>query len=451
MIGKSAYVIGLLFSILMLLISSIFWMDSVIYSPGLTFMITIIGIIFIYKLFPCEMLMLGFQIFSLLFMLFSNVIIEGGAYIVEQFRYGYMNGSTLVLSFYILLPIFVGVFFLRGLIYQKINISERRINKGFSLLILIGLGIIVIYIFLIAKSRILTLGIGNRFIFWTELGDGVFITLAKYVRAIVPALSSIFGFLFFYSGFKKQKIIMALIFSVIMLLFFITGDKASPFISLFFGFILGMSFSFKNQDIQLHLTFSRLILFLLLFTILIVVVLWGYIVQHGVNIENLYEVFTTRLALQGHVWFGIYELILDKDSSQALSFGNLIHKDTLDFPSGLSYMSYLISEYGYVTDRISRGISFTMGGAAAAIGFSGLYFGLAVFTLLFSLYSFVLAYSYKKVIMGQWIIFLICMTYIVSLNSVVLMGNWYSLYNSAAILFYMAYIYDSLKRIINKI
>ncbi len=99
--------------------------------------------------------------------------------------------------------------------------------------------------------------------------------------------------------------------------------------------------------------------------------------------------FEQRIALQGHVWWGVYDRY---DGEPAVQLSRLVAPNTLDRPAGLDLLSYLVSPPEYVYQHISQGIHFTTGGAAGVLAVFGLLPGLVVYGLLGALYGPVIRY-----------------------------------------------------------
>lgn len=434
-----------LLSLIILFILLFLWSEYDIYYVELIFVVLFFGIVSIYKYNTNHFLLHGFQIVSLLIFVFSVSMIEKGAYIIEQFRYGYINGSTLLSSIYVLIAIMFSSVFKVYNNYTK-GYNQRYVLKGYFFLNYILFGVAAVYTFLILKSNILIDGLSNRFIFWEKLSSNVLVMIAKYVRAVIPCTASLLGFLSLFSGFDRLKKISILLFLYISLCLFLTGDKASPFVLSLFYFVIGVVFSHIVQNKKIIIGFKTFLRSIIIMIVIITTSLLGFVYQHHVDSKELYTLFSSRMALQGHVLFGAVDVLLSNNQNSFIGVLDLLRKDSLDTPSGLNYISYFVSDYDFVRDRISRGITFTMGGMAVVVAMCGMYAGIIVFVLLFMLYSFVFQYAYWKILKGQWLFFIITMLFLVSLNSVFLMGNWYSLYNSASLLFYSVVIFDFLTK-----
>jgi hypothetical protein len=372
-------------------------------------------------------LILAFPIYALGGSLFSVVLIERGMYVTEQFRYGSQVGATSALAGYafgFLLMAHIGMhFFLR----RKRKVVNPGNPKAYRRLIyVLNLLIAFFYLFVFVFY-----GLGTdertRFDWLASLPTFVEKLSSFFMVFIMPITFALSGFYLKYFGKSKSVLLLLL---VPLVAAAGTGEKfsafAGSFLTLFMG--LGLAAYLKNERLRFN---WRANLIGLLASFSIAVSLISGFRRLGAN--NFLDAAIERVVLQGHVWFGIFEQYRGAPTLVAL---NIFGINTLEQPAGLDYLSYLVSDESFVFARISRGISFTMGGPAGVLGVFGFLPGFVVFTLMGLLYvaavsTIVWALNKKSAILtaAAFCLFII-------VGNATLMGRWDDSYSMFPLFLY---------------
>jgi hypothetical protein len=127
--------------------------------------------------------------------------------------------------------------------------------------------------------------------------------------------------------------------------------------------------------------------------LLLISVILGY---RRMGVSTVLGSILTRLANQGHVWFGVFEV---HGGNGFLAFSDVFGQDSEQHRAGLTLLSYLVSREEFVRDRGMQGISFTMGGPPSALGVFGWELGAVVYSLASLLYvaaAAMVVYSLKR-------------------------------------------------------
>jgi hypothetical protein len=143
-----------------------------------------------------------------------------------------------------------------------------------------------------------------------------------------------------------------------------------------------------------------------------------------------------RIVLQGHVWYGIFDV---SRGDAIVSLPDLFGPNSLDAPKGLDLLSYLISDPAFVYRRLSRGISFTMGGAPGISAAFGLTLGACIFWVFGALNAY-LAVRFSKILEPQPLVFLAAAGAFIVVTTSIQMGRWDSIYSSASLLLYLVIV-----------
>jgi len=384
-------------------------------------------------------LCIAFPIYSLWFASLSNLMIEKGGYILEQFRYGELNGATSFISFYSLIFITTAHLILSTTLKSRGH-SETNIKSSYGTLKITILCLITVYILIMLTYGTALSNGQDRFSYWSKLPDTL-AQIVKNMRALHGPLTGIAGYIFTYLSRKEKKhlsILLILLHSILFLL----GDKLTPFFNASFFFITGYAIAAIHNKENIKINISLILKIIFASLSLIGILAAGFILQQNIRPSILLIAFEQRMILQGHVWYGIFDIVREKGSILATS--KLLNPNSLDNPSGLDALSYMVSEENFVYDRIKRGITFTMGGPAAALAIGGVYVGSTIYAILAIPYALAIYYTSLKLKNGQFFRSLTALTFLISLNSIVLMGNWYSIYNSASLIFFAILLADML-------
>lgn len=379
---------------------------------------------------------LGFPAWSLLGAIISNRLIEGGEYIGEQFRTGFANGATAMLALYALGILLVA----HSLIALAIghwhvldrNRSAWRIDR-FAHLMAFALCIVLIF-------YAVTLGMygiandGDRFAYWNRM-DPIMRAAVLAIRSLTAPIVS--GVVLF-AILTQRRSTRATLYVLVVLIHVplsLMGDKFSPFVGSLLAALAGMAVAFLYMGKTFRLRASYMFWGGIAVAAIITALVQGTASMSestGGDGDTSDAIFG-RTVLQGHVWFGVLDR-WNTEGGPLVGVDALLGLNSLENPTGLDRLSLIVSRPEYVLGRLARGVTFTMGGPAAPLALAGPFGGLIIFTLLGVLYSLQFAMILKALANGRHSFAMIGWFASVSINSVVLMGNWYSAYNSVGLL-----------------
>lgn len=319
-------------------------------------------------------LILAYPVYALLGALFSGVLIEHGAYITEEFRYGENIGATPLLAAYTVGFVGIAHFSLRLFLGARLsNSADVNLSwlRKLTLAICVGAGM-----FYLAAFALIGTGFAYpdlRFGWSRALPPGFGVIHNLLAALFIPTAFALAAF----DVVVSRKISRSFFVLVVPLaaMYFI-GSKFSEFNTpVMFGFMgagLGGYVSGRRAKVKLrHVLIALAVVGGLTLSIFVGLQKLGNV--------NLYDSFVTRVALQGHVWWGIVD---NFQGAPRVPFSSLVAANTSDKPSGLDLLSYVVSRPDFVRQRISLGYHFTMGGPPGVLGVMGSYAGLVVFTLM---------------------------------------------------------------------
>ena len=333
----------------------------------------------------------AFLVVLLIIVRFAVVVIsistiEMGAYVSEQFRYGFVNGSTALYVPYLILFIFAFHFLtlkFAGRFIDRINLEGAPLRRYFWLLVIGYVGLNAAFLLTIGMYGTAASIGGDRFVYWNHLPDAVRANV-MFVRSWV--LSSLAVFFGFYARYvRRPPVLLYALYGLTFVELYLMGEKFAALFNNFFLFLTG--FALAAIVTRKHI---RLRLSMILVAAAVVVGLYfaldaGYQQLSGGRADSV-ESIRDRIVLEAHVWFGIMDL------GQGLPVADFIDMwklNTPTTPSGLDFLSYLVTTPEYVAKRLSGGIPFTMGGAPAALAVFGAFGGMLFFALEATLYPLV--------------------------------------------------------------
>lgn len=373
--------------------------------------------------------------------LLSSTLIESGVYVTEQFRYGWNIGATPSFAAYalgFLAVAHIGLTFTLGRNREFKNCGQPRRYERMIVFLAVATSASYLLTFLIY-------GLGashpSRFD-WLETLPPV-VTQLTYVMGMyaVPSLFALAGFYWMY--FKQFKPFL-LILSLPVLMILGTGEKFGAFLQAVILFVLGVTVAAYMRGETIRVNSKAVATTLTLLPLFYVMLLVGYTRMGAASAQEALE---QRIALQGHVWFGIFEKF---DGSRALNPSEVFGPDTFDRPSGLNMLSLLITDPTYVRDRLERGITFTMGGSPSVLGTFGFSLGLVLFAILgLSYVAAILLISYwlqRSMVIPA----LASFAFYILVGLATQMGRWHTLLGSVAIAIYLVIAAYWLRQLLNR-
>ncbi len=362
-----------------------------------------------------SLFLLAFPVYGLLGVAASLAVIESGSVISEQFRYGFANGSTSGLVAYaigFLLVAHIGCEWL----LPKVTRSASQLQI-LNLAKLVTLGSALVAIFYVVVFSVYGMGLlySSRFDWIDALPDLVAQLHSAAVSYAIPIIFALTAMAYkLKGGFEKWMLVICLP----LLALVGTGEKFGGFITIAVFILIGVGIAAHLQHEEIHVNLKHIGIAFGFGIALVIAVLLGY---QRLGYSNVFEIVGQRLALQGHVWFGIFDVL---GLTTGVSVWQMVRPNSLNSPGGLDFLSYLISDYDFVHNRIAEGVSFTMGGAPsvlAAFGFSG---GLFIFWALGFLYAAVFMLILWFATRGYVLRMTLALVFVITLNATTQMGRW---------------------------
>ena len=375
------------------------------------------------------LLVLAYPAYALLGVLASSVLIEGGAYITEQFRYGDSIGASAGVAAYGLA--FLGLaHFLTTRLMRSIRptpvIANGAVVRGVVLAscLLIGLFYTVAFLRYGTGFQFSDLRFG-----WVRSLSPSFMKIHSLLgKFLIPAL---FGLTSYYWVRTGRARLWFLALAVPIIAQILIGEKFSGFNSSIMVALAGIGIAAFVGGKQLAVRIGTVLLVLGVAATLMASILIGY---RNMGSGDVVGSLINRIVLQGHVWYGTFDLF---DGEPGVALSDLLRENSLGQPGGLDYLSYLISDPEFVYRRIAAGVSFTMGGAPSALAAFGLLPGLAVYTLLgtgYALNAWIVASSLSR---GSVITATVALVYFMVLAETTQMGRWDTGYGTVALASYV--------------
>jgi hypothetical protein len=382
-----------------------------------------------YRQNPEFFVLFFFLLYAQLSAIVSNVYIESGGFILEQFQYGYPTGATVRLVLYNC------IFFVFAImLFEKFQRSPRADEQlpqigqpgaGARLVYTVTIGV---FIFLFAGMVVfgspLLMGI-DRFDYWQNHPFPLLDTV-RYKMNILALLLGIVSVQGHRSG-KSAKVPM-LFLLMICALNILYGDKFSGIVMCSYLYFIPVWLDSVSRTGTLGITRRGII-----YCFISGVLLLGIVSYHYRNItvtENVSDLIIARtLGLQGHVWWGI-----DKDVYRA-SLGRaasaqpnnaaevLLGKGDQKTFTGLHSLMYSVSPNSLVNAYVDRGIRFSMGNPAIGLytlGYRGLLVYQLVTAALFALFA---CYFQRQIKANNLLRSSICIMLLLALYEAFIMGN----------------------------
>ncbi len=281
---------------------------------------------------------------------YSVLYIESGAFIIEQNIYGYSNGGGVLLAS--IMSLFFTFFFLpeKSNFYCEAGVHhvlKDGVKKSVSLYLL-TLSIFILLFGFIYNGQI-PLFSSNRFAYFEDAPR-----IVKLVYLGGSLTSFIAGIDFF---LNNKKTLIAYLFAIFLGLIILSGDKFTGIFLSVLSFIAGYVIISKE-----NIPLKKLFLWSMLITIsILAIVAIGFIYMHEIGDNSLFDVIIERaLALQGHVFFGVYDRYLVSNLGE-LPLINFFDKSTFIQPMGIDYLMYEVSDADFASAMLDQGITFTMG------------------------------------------------------------------------------------------
>lgn len=426
------YLIALLALAVLLGLEPLIWSGSSV-SSEFSFIILVMGAAGLLRANLCAAMCIGFFAWALLGAAFSNVLIENGAYISEQFRVGTFIGSTNLLCVYSLAFLMVAHLSVvsairrsagRGLLVDAARIAQTSKIVAMGLLFIASLLALVIVLYGTAADA-------TRFEYWNSMPPAVR-RVTQLARSLNGPAAAVGTFVVIVAPASKYRKLIIALMLVVQAALFLMGDKMSPFVSALMFALFGAGIAIVAKDMSPRVKIKHLFWMASAVAALVLLLVRGVMGTQGTAGSQTFQAIIQRAALQGHVWFGVLDRAHERPGA-LVSMGEVISRTTLDHPTGLNALSMLVAPPDFVMSRISRGITFTMGGpavplalfgpAVGALVFAGLglLIGIQVRIIMWALRSGRLATAAAGAVFGSSII------------AITMLGNWYSIYNIASI------------------
>lgn len=333
----------------------------------------------------------------------SSAYIETGIYITEQERFSYYTGATLRLViintiFYASLFIFLNYrlgkhsakskFNGTGLLQVKVRDSQSAKTLIYSFLTILFLAISYLYLDLFRNGVIPLLNMGevSRFNYWTDYNSN---RLAGKIYGYSYPIAFMLGFLFM--RLKLMRVsrlvsVMPMILLIYLLGYFILlGNKFSILYLSIFAFLMPL---LVNKQTAIKVNKRQLIIFgsLLISLVFLFLVLSYY--QYSLVSDTPFQVIMYRtFGLQGHMWWGIDNLLtsisVDHYSHFVSEIEEILNPTALHINTGIRFLMILLDPrvaWIYITN----GVNFTMAYPAIAVYTFG-YLGAGLFQIVFAL------------------------------------------------------------------
>lgn len=337
------------------------------------------------------LLTLTYPIVSLLGAVLSVGVIEGGAYVGEQRRYGFNIGAAGWLSAYALgfialahIAILWGSRFVR----RSASIPLRNLR----IFLIVFAGLIAVFYTTVFMSFGMGLTHPTRFEWFESLPEMVRQLNNVFRSFLLPAFFGVAGFIFWCAKRPHWWMLAMLVPIAAMGLM---GEKFSSFVYAISMFLTGIGIAALVRGDRLRLRVLHVAIGAGVAALLLVLILEGYRRTGSANVLND---LSYRIALQGHVWFGIADRF---GGMPGVALSDAFGETTLQNPAGLDFLSYLVATKEFVEPRLAAGIPFTMGGPATILGAFGVWAGFAIYSLAGLTYALVVLAAAYFLIRGE--------------------------------------------------
>jgi hypothetical protein len=370
----------------------------------------------------------------------GSALIESGAYISEQLRYGYQTGSTVRLVFYSVILIGTAQFFYNLLVRRHMSkegaIRFQRIPRTVGIIVnilLLGLVVFLLASFLIYgtvfEQRV------DRFVYRAQIAPDWLIYISGYLYQLV-FLSGLSLNTFRQSRFIRVSSLVGFLGSLIVVI--LQGEKFTGLLLLTHIFWLPSILTSSWDSVRTGEAWRKLRRYIPL-TFLVASASFVLIIYHYSNFygsKNTFEMLSQRLALHGHVWWGTDENVLSgRNSVDAMTqlereFNPFASPEGRFSPElGIGFLMTLVAPWPVVQAYYDMNVRFAMGYPAIALYIFG-YAGLILFQLIAGaiLALFLLHFS-RAILMGNFIRAFILLRLYFVLVEVFIMGELYRLYS----------------------
>lgn len=399
---------------------------SAVYQlQGLSVLGLALGVLTLGLIDLSALLTLSYPVYALGGAVASVAVIESGAYVTEQYRYGFNIGASGVFALYALGFI--------ALAHFVISIFSERLSRPRPMfasktlvfyILATSVGSAVFYgaVFVVYGPA---LSYATRFAWLNELPDVVVAGHTILRSYLIPVAFALAGILLAVHGWRRCWAALTLVAPVVCV--FAAGDKFSGFVLQLMMFLLGVGIGCLASGERLRIRLRYLGWAIVALAIAAVLVALGYM-RSGA--ENALSAIGDRLALQGHVWFGTFDLFGGLPGMDLLS---MVRENTYESPSGLDALSYVVSDPDFVYERLGRGVTFTMGGPATALAAFGAWGGLLVYALTALLYAGVVCWIVRLGSRQLCIPAIALLVLYIVVGAGTQMGYWDALYGPVAL------------------
>lgn len=372
---------------------------------------------------------LAYPVVALIGALVSVSIVEGGAYMTEQWREGFNIGAAPLLGLYALgfLTVAHAAMTFYASRSKPVTISAR------PLVILVAALSIIVTLFYVIVFALYGFGLDHPTRFeWINTFPGFLQSGNSLIRSyVIPIIFAFAGIIWSSFGVRANAAWMWTTLLPILVLIG-TGEKFSAYSTIICMVLTGVGIGGYLNGQRVVIRRRYLFVGAGLIVALAIAIGAGY---KRMGAGELWTPVSQRIALQGHVWFGIYD---EYRGTAGVNLLKLIRPNEHDAPSGLDLLSYIVSDPVFVYERIGRGISFTMGGPPGVLGAAGGFFGLIIYSALGLLYAAALILAMFFLRRNAGVLAAIPFGLYMLVNTATQMGFWDALYGPVAIAGYVA-------------
>lgn len=366
-------------------------------------------------------LVLSFPIYSLVSTAVALSILESGAYVSEQGRYGSNIGATPLFCLYaIAFLTFTHLALIP--IGSSLRGSRLKLNPNSLSMFIVALAVGITVFYLIVFERY---GFGTsyrtRFDWERQLP---FVVRRIHVVTKIYASSVMFflaGVLWRVYGFRRWAVRSVVLLPPLLALA-ATGEKFSMYAFLICIVLVGVGVGGYLCGERQKIRIRSVTLVGTAVIALIAPLSLGY---RRMGTASVTSAVRERVALQGHVWYGILDRF---NGAPTLSLGQILGRNTLQSPAGLDLLSYFVADRNFVYNRLSYGVTFTMGGPPSALAVFGSWAGVFAYALTGLLYAAVIWLTVKFLKNGRIILASCAIGLYVVVGTATQMGRWDDLY-----------------------
>lgn len=389
------------------------------------------------------LLVLSYPIIGLGGAMISNIFIEQGAYITEQFRSGSYIGSTGALAlFYIgfLTVAHFTIVIVTRRFFGRLTLDDVTLAR-LRMILIIGLAAALLgYAAIITIYDSAWTFSGARFEFWRVMPPIIANPMKLIHYYALPAAVALAGFFFVVNQKRRGNKLLIMLLVLVAPALFATGEKMSAFMLMATYLATGIGIGGIGRGIHKAVTGW----IILAAALTVAALLWSTSLGYeALGVNDTAEAILGRSVLQGHVWWGIYGLA--EPDQGIVPIGELIRPDVYGAPGGLNRLAYLISPTDFLRPRILQGIGFTMGGSATAIAAFGILPGFFVYMFAGTLYGLA-AWVVAVMLHRGLIVFAgVALAFVFIVHQVTQMGNWDFLYHPISLAFYIVLVVAAVK------